>query len=435
MSLREKPPHNVVPLNATTNDIFHARMAPFSLNSTARGLITLYTSTVMAGMWTMIVPTIPVLANNFSITPGTAAQLITALSVGRFAGMPISGWLLDRFGAPTALVAGPLMACLAAILAAVTPWFALILIPVFLIGIADSIWVIAREIAGVDLVRSDQRGRVLSGFHGVNYLGFAFGPLIGGLLTVQLGFRAVFIAYAACAATSALLGWSVESRNHAAAPQRNTTVVHGWTLPAMRRRLHGIKELFYQITPELRATYIVLVLATFTSFAHRITTQSIVPIFASSTLGMTPQEVGLLFTISGLSVFIMILPAGFVIDKVGRKWATVPSTGIPAIAFLLIPFSESFLQLAILLSFLGISNGLSLGSLATSTYDVVPAAARGRLQAARRTIAEIGGISAPLFGGLLADKFNPGVPFLAYAPLLIVSAILLAIVGRETLQK
>jgi MFS family permease len=129
------------------------------------------------------------------------------------------------------------------------------------------------------------------------------------------------------------------------------------------------------------------------------------------------------------------LPAGFVIDKVGRKWATVPSTGIPAIAFLLIPFANSFLQLAILLSFLGVANGLSLGSLATSTYDVVPAHARGRLQAARRTIAEIGGITAPLFGGLLADKFNPGVPFLAYAPLLILSAILLASVGRETIPK
>jgi hypothetical protein len=40
-----------------------------------------------------------------------------------------------------------------------------------------------------------------------------------------------------------------------------------------------------------------------------------------------------------------------------------------------------------------------------------------------------------LLGGILADKFNPGVPFLAYAPLLILSAILLAVVGRETLQK
>ena len=405
------------------------------LTPTVRGLITLYTSTMLAGMWAMVVPAIPVLAQSFAISPGTAAQLITALSLGRFAGMPISGWLLDRFGARTALMLGPLIACISALIAALMPRFFLMLVPVFFIGIADAIWVIAREIAGVDLVRADQRGRVLSGFHGINYLGLAFGPLIGGFMTEHLGYRSVFIAYAACAALSMTLGWTVEHGHHSAQPQAQKPTVTGWGLAALAQRLRGLQELYYQIDPGLRATYLVIVLATFTSFAHRVTTQSIVPIFASSVLAMTPQDIGLLFTISGLSVFIMILPAGFVIDKVGRKWATVPSTGIPAIAFLLIPFAHSFLQLAILLSFLGVANGLSLGSLATSTYDVVPAHARGRLQAARRTIAEIGGVTAPLLGGLLADKFNPGVPFLAYAPLLVISAILLAAVGRETLKR
>jgi MFS family permease len=211
--------------------------------------------------------------------------------------------------------------------------------------------------------------------------------------------------------------------------------VTGWGFAAQLRRLQALRNLFHQIPPVLRATYCVLVFATLTSFVHRVTTQSILPLYVSSQLGLTPKEIGLLFSISGLCVFIMILPAGFVIDKIGRKWATVPSTGIPAIAFLLIPFTGTFLQLAILLCFLGVANGLSLGSLATSTYDVAPPKARGRLQAARRTIAEIGGVGAPLLGGFLADTFNPGVPFLAYAPLLVLSALLLAVVGRETLER
>jgi MFS family permease len=76
-----------------------------------------------------------------------------------------------------------------------------------------------------------------------------------------------------------------------------------------------------------------------------------------------------------------------------------------------------------------------LGSLATSTYDVVPAHARGRLQALRRTIAELGSGVAPLIGGYLANAFHPGVPFLVYAPLLALSATLLAVVGKETLRR
>ena len=407
-----------------------------SLNSspTVRGLVVLYTSTLLAGMWAMIVPAIPVLAVAFEISPGTAAQIVTASGLGRFVGLPIAGAVLDRLGARWALIAGPALGCIAALLAAAAPWFVTILALVFLIGVAESVWVLAREMAGIDMTRPDQRGRVLSGFHGVNYLGLALGPLLGGILTESVSFRAVFIVYALCAALSVVLGFSTASPPASFSLPRSGRPQDSQR-QTLSERLYGWKDLFHQIHPELRSTYIVLVIATFTSITHRVTTQSMLPLYATSRLGLTPKEVGFLFTISGLSVVAMILPAGFVIDKVGRKWATVPSTGIPAIAFLLIPFTESFFQLAVLVSFLGVSNGLSLGSLATSTYDVVPAAARGRLQAARRTMAEIGGVSAPLLGGFLADTFNPGVPFLAYAPLLVLSALLLAAVGRETLER
>lgn len=403
------------------------------LTPLARGLTTLYTSALLAGMWSMIVPALPVIATSFDISPGAAAQIITALALGRFAGMPLSGSVLDRLGTRAALTSGPAIACGAALLAGIAPWFGVILVLVFLIGIGESIWVIAREVAGIDLARQDQRGRVLSGFHGINNLGLALGPLFGGLLTETVGFRAVFFGYAACAVASVFLG---ALAGDGPAPARHPgSVKMDWSFAALRRRLRGLQDLFLEIDPELRATYAVLVFATLTSFMHRVTAQSMLPLLATAELALTPKEIGMLFTISGASVFAMILPAGFVIDKVGRKWATVPSTGIPAIAFLLIPFAQNFFQLAVLVSFLGIANGLSLGSLATSTFDVVPASARGRLQAARRTIAEIGGVGAPLLGGILADRFSAGMPFLAYAPLLVLSALLLALVAHETLRR
>jgi MFS family permease len=149
-------------------------------------------------------------------------------------------------------------------------------------------------------------------------------------------------------------------------------------------------------------------------------------------LQLSPTQIGMLFTISGVIVITMIIPAGFIMDRIGRKWCTVPSTGIPALVFVLIPLTSSFMQLAFLVAVAGLAQGLSLGSVATSTYDVVPAHVRGRLQAVRRTVAELGSSLAPLFGGYLANTFNPGVPFLFYAPLLAVSATLLAVVGKET---
>jgi MFS family permease len=315
-----------------------------NFSATARGLASLYPSTLLAGMWAMIIPAVPVLAYSFGISAGTAAQTVTALAVGRFAGLPVSGAVLDRLGTRSALIAGPALASVAALLAASMPWFGLILVLVFLIGVAESVWVIAREVAGIDLTRPDQRGRVLSGFHGVNNIGLALGPLFGGLLAEGIGFKAVFIAYAGCAALSVLIGFSVQSSHAAQASLSAPGSLASSGFTAWIDRARALKNLFHQIHPDLRATYIVLVFATFTSFVHRVTVQSMLPLYASSKLGLTPKEVGLLFTVSGIFVFAMILPAGFIIDKVGRKWATVPSTGIPALAFLLIPFSRSFLE-------------------------------------------------------------------------------------------
>lgn len=406
------------------------------LNPTARGLLTLYSSALLSGIgWAMIIPTIPVLTTYFGISMGAAAQTVTAFAAGRFVGTPISGMMLDRLGTRAAMVGGPAVAGVAALLAASTQWFGVILASILAIGVGDSMWALGREVAGVDLTRKDQRGRVLSGFHGIHNGGLALGPLLGGVLTEAVNFRAVFVAYAACAAVAVLLGLIAHNARSPRAAQQVPKALKGWGIAPVLQRLRGLAGLFKQIQPHLRATYAVLVLATLTSFMFRLTIQSMLPLYAGSHLGFTPTEVGLLFSISGAFVFVMILPAGFVIDKVGRKWATVPSTGIPALAFLLIPFSDTFLQIAVLVSLTGVANGLSLGSLATSTYDVVPPSARGRLQAARRMVAEIGGVTALLFGGLLANAFNPGVPFLAYAPLLVLSAVLLAVVGRETLVK
>src|SRR5918999_565924 len=245
----------------------------FALSPLTRGLTTLYTSALLAGMWSMIVPAIPVLAASFGISPGTSAQIITALALGRFAGMPISGVVLDRMGTRAALTSGPALVTASALLAGIAPWFAAILLLVFLIGIGESIWVIAREVAGIDLARQDQRGRVLSGFHGINNLGLALGPLLGGFMTESIGFRAVFIVYAACAAISVLIGFSVEN-SRPAYVQSTSHSEKGWKPRDLVERVRSLKDLFHQIQPDLRATYAVLVFATFTSFIHRVTTQS-----------------------------------------------------------------------------------------------------------------------------------------------------------------
>jgi MFS family permease len=399
------------------------------------GLSALYASTLLSGAWAMLLPTIPVLSAEFGVSAGAAAQIVTAFSIGRFVGTASGGIIIDRMGSRAALVGGPLASGIASLLAIGAPWMGALLVLALVMGMGDSWWSSAREVTGIDLARKNQRGRVLSSLHGTHNIGLAICPLVGGILTDFWSFRGAFVAYGLAAGGAVLLGFKIPESPLLSSTQKEPLGVAGWGVKSQLKRLRGLRALYREIRPELRATYLALVLATLAAHSQRVTVQSMLPLYAGGYLQLAPTDVGLLFTISGIFVFAMIVPAGIIMDRVGRKWATVPSTGIPALAFLLIPFTDGFFELAVLVSFTGLSNGLSLGSVATSTYDVVPEHTRGRLQAVRRTVAEVGGVFAPLAGGYLANRFNPGVPFFVYAPLLVLSATLLALVGRETLEK
>lgn len=406
-----------------------------AITPTVRGLSALYAGTFFSGAWAMIIPTIPVLARQFDVSAGGAAQIITAFAIGKFVGTVIAGVLLDRMGTRVALVGGPLSASAAALCVSWAPLFAVILLLALVVGAADSLWATAREIAGIDLAQRNQRGRVISGLHGVYTIGAAFSPLVGGWLTDAFTFKAAFMGYALATAVSVPLGFLVPDTPLPPRPPKPQDTPTGWSPTAIKNRFGAIKRLYHEIHPPLRPTYCAIAFATLVNQSQRVIVQSMLPLYAGYYLQLSPTRVGLLFSISGIIVFAMVLPAGFLMDRVGRKWCTVPSTGIPGLVFFLIPFTHGFTQLAILIGIAGLAQGLSLGSLATSTYDVVPAHARGRLQALRRTIAELGSGMAPLLGGYLANSFNPGVPFFVYAPLLLVSALLLAVIGKETLER
>jgi MFS family permease len=407
---------------------------------TARGLTILYLSTAMAGLgWSMVFPIIPRLASEFDVSAGFAIQIVTFFGIGRLIGTPFAGMVVDRIGSRPALIGGPILVGLGGAASAFTPWFVVVLFAALLVGIGDGLWAFGREIAGIDLVNQDQRGRVLSGFHGIHGAGLALGPLFGGILADTVGLRVVFVAIAVESVAAVALGTLVaNSRRHT--PARPTQATPG-APPALKQRqspvgwAKSIKGLVLQISPGLRVSYVTFVFATFAGFLFRNGYQSLLPVFADQELGLSSTEIGALFSFAGIIVLLLTLPAGFIIDKLGRKWATVPSTALPGIAFLLIPFAHSFTFMVPLVIIMGVANGLSLGSLATSTYDVVPEAVRGRLQALRRTIADVGGIGAPALGGLLTNAYGATVPFVVYAPVLLLAGIALAFGAKETLIK
>lgn len=390
-------------------------------NPTVRSLVAIYVpSVVMAFGQGLVIPTVPKMAGAFDVTPGMAAQVVTAVSLGRLLSMLPSGLIVDRLGTRVAMVVGASALGILCLLTTLAPAYWVVLATQFGAGASVSLWQTGREISAVSLVPASQRGRLMAGFFGFNSLGVAIGPVVGGVATDLFGFRAAFAVYAGVALV--ILGISAFVKDVKIPPR-----------PA-GRALFSFGSI-NEIEPGLRATFVILIASSFADFLYRMMATSLLPLYVVTQRGHSSTDLGALFAVIGAVNLALIVPTGFISDKLGRKAAAAPSAAFLAASYLLFPLAESLPALAAVCFIYACGAGLGNGSKATYSYDVIPEHARGRLQAMRRTVGEVGALTGPILGGVVADAINPGAAFWVFAPLQIAATFLMVFVAKETMGR
>jgi MFS family permease len=381
-------------------------------NQTRRAFFQLYLPSLLMPLGAgMIVPAVPLLGRTFGISIGFAAQVVTAQVLGRAISLIPAGVLNDRFGLRAGMIIGAAISVFSAILTAFATSFWLLLL---------ALWKLGREMAAMDVVSVEQRGRQLSALYGIQSTGEALGPALGGIILDTMGFRSLFLFFTVIAAVVLVI---------------STTVQDTETIPCRPRGKVFVFIRLSQIEPLFRVTYVVLMLATFSAMLRAEVLKSMLPIYAVNELNYSATNVGFLFFVIGLVTFLMIVPAGFISDKLGRKWGTAPPALLSGIAFLCYPLIHGMSGLLALSVLLGIANGMALGSMTIYTYDIVPHHSRAQLQSMRRSVGEIGSFTGPLLGGFIANAFSAGISFLFFAPLHLLSAFLLIFVAKESLPR
>lgn len=372
----------------------------------------------------MLYPTLPAVARTFGVAPEVAAQGVTALLLGRASTLFPAGYVVDHFGRRPAMVAGTLIFVTGVLITATTPWFVLVLLGQALVGSGEGLWSLGREIAAMEQIRAEQRGRVIGAFFGISAAGTTIGPVAGGRLTDWAGYPAVFLVAGLCALTVCGIGATYRD-----SPSRIRRP--GTRAGEQKRRFRPLDA----IAPGYLTTFQVVMFATFCAMLRSTTVQSLLPVYVVSDLGYSASDVGYLFGVTGFVQLLMIVPTGYISDKVGRKAAVVPAALLAAISFVGYSLSRDWWELALSSAALGVCSGLAIGSMTSFTYDLVTPDARGSVQAFRRSIGEIGSFTGPMLGGLVASVSTAGMAFAAFAPLHLVSALLVAFVARETLRR
>ena len=109
---------------------------------------------------------------------------------------PIMGKLSDRHGRSGQIIWGALLGVVAAASMAGVASFTLLLILSILIGLSLSVVTSATSAAVADISRCEMRGSAMGIFGTIMDVGHAAGPIVSGVVTSYLGFKAAFMGAA-----------------------------------------------------------------------------------------------------------------------------------------------------------------------------------------------------------------------------------------------
>ena len=369
--------------------------------------------------WGLVSPILPLYAESFGISYVLVGLVITSNALGRiFCDIPL-GAVCDRVGRRPLAIFGPLLVTASALLCGLAQGFYELVLYRLITGIGMAMWMIARQAIIADSVNPAVRGRVLGTFQGVNMIGSATGPAIGGIIADLWGYRAPFYFYAAstlaCLVTSLLM------------VKESAPLIHCGT----RSRI-GID--LQQFLGLLSFPIVMAALTNFTNHVRFAARATLVPLYGNDVIGLTTWEIGLVLSASTVANIATVMPGGYVVDRYGRKAGLIPAFLFSGLAFILFPFFNSLWGITIIAILLGVASGFGGGAAMVVGVDLSPEDSRGVFMGFWQTIGDLGMVITPVALGFFADNYGWISPFFFTAALMFVTAATTQLFVRETMK-
>ena len=367
----------------------------------------------------LLIPVLPLFAKSLQASYGLVGLVSAGTALGMLIGDVPGGVLVRKLGQRTAMLLG--VGCTA--LATIGVFWARSIPEVTILrvitGFGTALYSVSRHAYVADAVRTSGRGRAISLLGGLFRVGGFVGPLIGGTIAQAYGLRTPFLVVGATSAAAfvaiAIFCRSTDNRHHSQSPP-----VGGHLAEVLRARFGvlasaGTGQLFAQMIRSGRGI--------------------VIPLYAADVIGLDVQAIGLVVSFSSAVDMMLFYPAGLIMDRLGRKWAIVPSFLIQALGMSLVPLTGSFLGLLLAATLIGFGNGFSSGSMMTLGADLAPENARGEFLGVWRLIGDVGSSGGPLIVGSIADAFALPVTALLMAGAGLMAGAVFGLLVPETLKR
>ena len=149
-------------------------------------------------------------------------------------------------------------------------------------------------------------------------------------------------------------------------------------------------------------------------------------------IGLDLPAIGLIVTLSAAIDMAMFYPAGVIMDRYGRKYASVPSFAIQGIGMALVSLASGFWGLLAATLVIGFGNGIGSGTMLTLGSDVAPKESMGEFLGVWRLIGDVGQTGGPMAVGSVADLVGLGMSTWVLAGVGLGAAAMLGLLVPET---
>ena len=361
----------------------------------------------------IIIPLLPFYAESFGASAFAIGLLNTSFSLMQFLFSPIWGRWSDRIGRKPIILVGLLGSCLSYVTMALAGSLALLFVARILGGIAGANIPTAQAYIA-DVTTPENRAKGMGMVGAAFGLGFIFGPAIGGLLSRYSPETPMWCAAALCLGNF-IAAWIFlpESRR----PDATTR-----TLGRMAAFRHAAQQPTLLL---ILALYFIVTMA-FSAF------EATFALFTEARFGYTAASIGLLFAFIGLILsLIQGVFVGKVVKRVGERRLIPAAIFLISLSIGLLPFVWSVPTLLVALAILAVGMGFNNPSLSSLVSKLSHEDDQGGILGLASSIASLGRVVGPAWGGYFYDAYGMTTPYLSAAGLMF-TAFVVSLVGLRS---
>ena len=379
----------------------------------------------------MVAPILPLYADSLGVSTATIGLVISVFGLARFMTNMPTAILSDRFGRRWILVIGPVIAAVGNTLAGTVDSLAPLLVYRFIAGVGSAAFITGAVIFIGDISTSGNRGRLMSIYQGSFALGITLGPAIGGFAAELFGLRAPFFLVGAVSICSGIWAYFKVPETRPQAGDDPSAAERPVGRGQAGAPMEGAPKRAYSFL--LSRDFILVALVFLVTFFTRGGAQfTLIPLKGANDLGLSPGQLGAIFTIPPVIGFLLLPFVGSISDQYGRKKTIVPGLLIVSAALVLLGVSPVLMLYVAGMALYGLGNGLEGPTPVAYVADISPRVHQGIAQGAARSVGDFALLVAPPAMGLAADVFGATTALVANGVAVGVLGLVFLLFARET---